>query len=726
MCIGTSPENCDILERTNCLLRSNIIKTGLSLPLHTPVFATVTAFNKLSLNVTKSSDSFFVDETPPLVLTRPFFIVEENNNPWKIGQWDRSVLHIQWEFIDEESPIVRHYVSLATHHEGHTPVENIQLGAENNFKISLDGRSWLHNGDTYFVTVTGCNMAGLCISESTNDLIVDSTAPHLGGFKLPMYWENFNGSVTAWKSNITLSWYGFHDQESEIERYFITISKTYSGNEITNGVTTVNVNVSDSKTEHSYTFLTTDHLERDDKLYLTIWAENSVGLKSSLARASVFVLSSSSTADVTNQRGTLELEKHSCDIHYCNKDCTCAIIGKPCVEVQSNSTCEEIGNPLEDEDVPAIQVFNGLNEKSTNITASSACLSGSWKVIDGKRNTTSILRFEWSMGLQYHHFGEGIFDLKNEIPWNDVGLQSQVVHCLPVNRSLIAREKYVIYVRAWLTSDNYATFHSAPILVDHSPPSLVRGRTVLDSNELCNVDFDIIDWMDTITVCWHGVFSEQQGTIVNYFLAMGTYPSGDDTIQRQDVGLNSSFTFSNLSVTHGTKYFFTITSYNNVDLHSLAVSDGFIVDIDDPISGVVYNTPSHRNAPYQSSTSTIGLSWHGFQDKVSGLRNYYVAVSDTPTIKADINFTNTGLSTRHVFRNLELKHGHKYYGFVKSLDNVGHQSIVAVSNGIKIDNTPPTAYICQTYVAFKHVSEVVDAIDNKSELNFQCFLEHII
>jgi hypothetical protein len=341
-----------------------------------------------------------------------------------------------------------------------------------------------------------------------------------------MLWENLNGSLTTWKSNITLSWYGFHDQESGIGRYFITISKTYSGHEITNGVATVNVDASDSKTEHIFAFLTTDVLVRDDKLYLTIWAENSVGLNSSLARVSVSVLSSSSTADVLNQKGTLELEKHSCDIQYCNKDCTCAVVGRPCVEVQSNSTCLEVPTPLVDQDVPNIQVFNGLYENSPNISTSSACLSGSWKVGDGKSNNTDISRFEWSMGLQHQPYGDGIFDLKNEIPWNDVGLQSQVVHCLPVNRSLIAREKYVIYVRAWLSSDRYATFNSTPVLIDHSPPSLKRGHTVLDSNELCNMDFDIIDWMDTITVCWNGVFSEQQGFIVNYFLAMGTYPSG--------------------------------------------------------------------------------------------------------------------------------------------------------------------------------------------------------
>ena len=526
MCIGTSPRICDILESINCLLQSNIIKTGLNLPTGTPLFATVTAYNKLQLNATKSSDSFFVDRTYPVVSIKPFFMIEEYLVEGKMGQWDRSVLHIHWKFDEKESPIVRHYVSLITHHEGHTPVEHIQLGAENNLTISLEGKSWLHNGDKYFATVTCCNLAGLCTSESSNDIIIDSTPPHLGGFKPPMYWENYNDSMTIWKSNITLSWYGFHDQESGIEKYFITISKTYSGNELTNGVSTVRTNASENENEHSYSFPVTEPLIRDDKLYLTIWAQNSVGLNSSLGRVAVSILSSSSRNRASNQKGTLELEKHSCDVHYCNKDCTCAIVGKPCVDVQTNSTWEEVSTSLPGQDYPEVKVFNGLDETSPNITTSSACLTGSWTVSEGKSNIRNISRFEWSMGLHNQPVGEGVFDLRNENPWTDVGLQMKAVYCLPVNKTLISREKYVIYVRAWLSGDSYTTFNSTPIMVDHSSPSLVRGKTVLDSNELCRTDFDVIDWMDKITACWDRVFSEQQGTIVKYFLSLGTYPSG--------------------------------------------------------------------------------------------------------------------------------------------------------------------------------------------------------
>lgn len=186
--------------------------------------------------------------------------------------------------------------------------------------------------------------------------------------------------------------------------------------------------------------------------------------------------------------------------------------------------------------------------------------------------------------------------------------------------------------------------------------------------------------------------------------------------------MNSSITFTNLSLSHGTKYFFTITAYNNVGLHTSAISDGFVVDMDRPISGVVYNTLGQRNTEYQSSTSTIGLSWHGFHDPVSGIRNYYAAISETPYVNNSTNFINTGLRTQYDFDNLELKTGKIYYGIVKSVDKVGHVSAVAVSNGIQIDSTPPAGYICQKYTEIKRLTNVPSINNTANNLNFNVSL----
>lgn len=44
----------------------------------------------------------------------------------------------------------------------------------------------LHDGSRYKVVVTACNMAGLCISADTGDILVDSSKPGTGAVTLPL------------------------------------------------------------------------------------------------------------------------------------------------------------------------------------------------------------------------------------------------------------------------------------------------------------------------------------------------------------------------------------------------------------------------------------------------------------------------------------------------------------------------------------------------------------
>ncbi|XP_053376618.1 uncharacterized protein LOC123534121 [Mercenaria mercenaria] len=696
MCIGTSRQACNILSNVNCLLQSNIVKTGLSLPNDTDLYATVIAYNRVGMNVSKTSDSFRIDDTPPYLSVKPNFLLKYKSIPGSIGQWEKSLISIYWEFYDKESPITSHEVSLITHHEGHTPVENIHLGSQNELTINLNDINWLHNGDKYFVAVTACNQAGLCTTSHSDSHLIDSTPPHIGGFKQPMFWENFKDSNGKFKSNLTLTWYGFYDQESGISKYYITASRTYSGNELTNGVSVVAA--SNRSTEHVHSLFATELIEPDDLIVLSIWAENNVGLNSSVARISVNALSFSRSTEQKPMKGVLELEKHSCDIHFCTKDCTCAIIGKPCAQAKVNTSCNSINSSSKDTLIPRVEVYGGLNEEHVNITASSACLTGIWTIDRQNSSSMDILRFEWSVGLLNQPVGEGVFDLKHEIPWKDIGLGNSFVHCLPTNRSLIHSRKYVIYVRAWLTFEKYVVYKSNPILIDQTPPAIKRGRFIIDSNELCIDDFDIINWMNTITACWKGVFSDQQGQIIYYTVSLGTSLYADDILRTTNVNLDTSFTLQNTTLSHGTEYFFTVSAYNSVGLHTISTSDGFTIDMDNPISGVIFNTLKHKNKPFQPSSASIGFSWQGFQDEFSGIRNYFCAVVTSSYVKTDsVNFTKVGLKTKYTFENMSLQHGMTYFGVVKAEDNARHTSDIVISKGVTIDTTPPKGYRCLNY-----------------------------
>ena len=169
----------------------------------------------------------------------------------------------------------------------------------------------------------------------------------------------------------------------------------------------------------------------------------------------------------------------------------------------------------------------------------------------------------------------------------------------------------------------------------------------------------------------------------------------DDILKHRNVKLNTRFQATNLSLSHGQRYYFTVTAYNNAGLHTTEISDGFVVDTDIPVAGVVYNTARYRNYPAQSATDIFEVSWHGFLDHDSGIKSYFFALLEESDNQTFIrNFTSCILQTSVKLSGLNLEHGRKYYGAVKAIDAVMHESDVIYSTPKLIDETPPTTYVC--------------------------------
>lgn len=125
-CIGTSAGLCNIAPVFNCLLASSHIKTNLNMPENTDLYVTVTAYNNNNQSVSRSSQYFRADSSAPVAVEKPVFIKDFVSHRNHFAQWVKSVLRISWKFIDLYSPIVRHVVTVVTHHEGHTPVEQFE------------------------------------------------------------------------------------------------------------------------------------------------------------------------------------------------------------------------------------------------------------------------------------------------------------------------------------------------------------------------------------------------------------------------------------------------------------------------------------------------------------------------------------------------------------------------------------------------------------------------
>ncbi|KAK3093029.1 hypothetical protein FSP39_010221 [Pinctada imbricata] len=677
-CIGTVPSKCDVQDFQNCLLSDSITISNVKLREQTPYYITVEATNGVGLTTNRSSSSFMVDTTPPYMTKRPVFVTKDKCVSHRdYTQFDNSVLFIEWSFEDDESHIADQTIILRSHHNGHVVKEKTVLWNQKWVTLKLDNENLLRSGDRYTAWVTACNGAGICTTNSTEEILIDSSPPQLGGFHKGMKWRTLSESNTTF-TELDLLWYGFTDVESGIVEYYVSISRNYSGAELSNGLLRV---LHKSSNIQQTTVRLNETLQDTDKIVLSIWAENGVGLRSSVGKISVFLASSSKN----HTGGFLEIERHSCDSNYCNFDCTCAVVGKKCTPPIKHLLCTN----ETDKQVTKINVTFGWIR-----TLSSSCLTLSW----ASENSSAIIkRYEWSLGIHNDVYGAGIFDTLHENIWNDVDKQNYVTHCLQYSRHLIHREKYVGYVRAWYSEDSYKIFTSLPILVDLTPPSIRKGASVLESIDGCVTDVDYMNSTYTFNICWRNVFVEREGEISKFSISGGTSPEGDDFLSTRDLpNSNLVFIITKPDMEKGKRYFFTITATNSLGLSSSKTSDGMLLDEDKPVSGVIYNTHYHRSVRFQSSTQ-IGASWHGFDDHQSFIHHYSIIIKESITGYIVASTDTVGLSNTLKFKNMHLTHGKEYHFEMSAFDAVGHISESVRSESVTIDTTPPQGLTCEDY-----------------------------
>ncbi|KAK3101759.1 hypothetical protein FSP39_006148 [Pinctada imbricata] len=316
--------------------------------------------------------------------------------------------------------------------------------------------------------------------------------------------------------------------------------------------------------------------------------------------------------------------------------------------------------------------------------------------VDG---TDDAIRYEWSIGIEGMPEGEGIFDIKIEPVWYDVGLDKNLTICTNQKLPLQHGYSYVVYVRQWVSQTTYTQFASAGILVDYTPPLVRKGKFVKESIDSCLNDIEFSTENTTLTACWKGVFSDQQSGILHYFVSLGTIPEGDDVMKSENIGLLETKRWTGLSLNQGTKYFVTVMAVNNIGLSTSSYSDGVVIDFEKPVNGVVFNTIYHRNIPAQAADKVIGSSWHGFNDRHSFIKEYLVALfeCDGQSNLTSLRYVNVGLKTKHQFKGAPLKHNRNYCIAVKAIDAAGFESNVSLSTPLLIDKTPPKGIKCTSY-----------------------------
>ena len=175
-----------------------------------------------------------------------------------------------------------------------------------------------------------------------------------------------------------------------------------------------------------------------------------------------------------------------------------------------------------------------------------------------------------------------------------------------------------------------------------------------------------------------------------YEYAIGLTPGDTNVITWTENGVETNAIVSNLDLIHDSTYYASVRATDAVGhVSTISISNGIVVDMFDPISGLVYDGLT-EDADWTNSDSTLEISWSGFIDTVSGIALYEYAIGTTPGAINVITWTENGVDTNVIVSNLDLIHDGTYYASVRATDAVGHVSTISISNGIVVDIFDPT------------------------------------
>ncbi|MDH7601240.1 MAG: hypothetical protein QHI38_03730 [Armatimonadota bacterium] len=182
---------------------------------------------------------------------------------------------------------------------------------------------------------------------------------------------------------------------------------------------------------------------------------------------------------------------------------------------------------------------------------------------------------------------------------------------------------------------------------------------------------------------WSSV--DPESGIDHYEYAVGTAPTDPGSgyvVPWTACGLDTSVTCE-LTLVHGTVYYFYVRAYNKAGLVSeVGVSDGIKVDLSAPVRPTVTD-----DGDYTGDSSMLHCTWTS-TDPESGIGAYEYCVGTVPYGSDVVPLTDVGTKTEVWVKGLNLTPGQKYYFTVRARNRAGLTSAPGYSDGIKHQPVP--------------------------------------
>ncbi|KAI0239584.1 hypothetical protein LSAT2_009684 [Lamellibrachia satsuma] len=640
---GTAPGHSDLLAPTRLHVTARVTVTLTHpLPVGTKVYVTLKVFNKAGLWIESTSDGFIVDDTAPvtkrrIALDRRLGSLTHDTQVWM------SSLSVRWEMSDPESSIVEQFVSLTTRDSIHHNVPAVKLyGDEHEYTFSNVS---LVDGETYYAKVIACNGARLCTTSVSEGILVDSTPPVAGSFAVETdhaaaLTRHRPGWMTYENNSLNLAWLGFSDAHSDVMTYYVSVGTKFGNLDKvpTDAPIMITHTTDDKHGDEGFVqkanISLTSPVQQNQQLYISLWAENKVGLVSSHLHGTFTAVPSQVTS------GTLALVRR-CQRVSCEGHCTCAphgllTCGRPsnCFNVNGKPGYKQ----LSVYDIEDYSLTPESNAVDIDFTRSLCALAATWRVAATPGKVPE--RYEWSVGVEGHTIGGNLLDVDKEPIWRDTGHAARAVYTTRSSRESV--------------------YMTDGVMTDSSPPELSRAAKVTEwRSPTSNSDVDFITSTSNVTLSWRGVFRDSQAAIQRYAASISKNFGGRDVAEKQLTSSVSQTTFDGLTLEANDVYYCTVVSYNEAGLIRSAYSDGFKVDMTAPVTGKVWDGRGLTDQDYSRNNRTVSAWWRGFSDGQSYIDHYAWCV------------------------------GTRLYSTVYAVNGAGLKSATVSSDGVVIDSTPP-------------------------------------
>ena len=418
---------------------------------------------------------------------------------------------------------------------------------------------------------------------------------------------------------------------------------------------------------------------------------------------SVSLSGSSTSATVTNISGFYQFNNLPNSANYTITPSKTDYSFLPLNKEFSNLSTDQINQNFIGIDLSSPSQVVSLNDGSgtdIDFTTSTTELSANWD--QSTDPESGILRYWYAIGTTL-----GATDL---VTWTNNGTSLNITK---TELTLTVGTTYYFTVKAENTIGLMSiTTNSDGLYIntttDDTPPIAIGSGNVRDGS---GTDIDFTTSTTELSANWDQSTDPESG-ILRYWYAIGTTLGATDLVTWTNNGTSLNITKTELTLTVGTTYYFTVKAENTIGLMSITTnSDGLYVKLPESNSGSGngYITPPVAigggnvrdglalDIDFTTSTTELSANWDQSTDPESGILRYWYAIGTTPGDNDLVNWTSVGNSLTVTKTNLTLIVGTTYYFTVKAENSIGLLGTATNTDGLFIKllplDLPPTITI---------------------------------